>query len=591
MNPFEPALILLLTVSGACLALAILVLKRARVAEDALAASRERLSVLFHHSPIAVLVFDRELTVTECNERMREMLRAARDDLVGRPLASCNSGSLMRACEGALRGESARYDGPFQVGKGEEFWLQGKVSPLHSKGGIGSGILAAWDATGVKRAEALIDRLAFHDALTGLPNRTLFRDRLRQALDEAERSQTLLAVGILDLDRFATLTDAMGHSVADRLLQEVTRRMSAVMRRSDMLARVGGHELGFILTNLRGRREAMAIAEEILAAVRVPHEMDGRALPVPGSLGMALYPVDAPDAYALIDNAERALQRARELGGDQQQFFDVCMNLEAAERLLIEQGLRVALDENQFEIFFEPQVALEDGTFAGVEALVRWRHPDRGLLSPADFILVAEEAGLIGRVDLWVLRKACGLVASCNVQGANLRLAVNLSPKDLRNPDLVPAIREVLDETGLAASCLEIELTETAVITDLEMSRRTLEKVRALGVGVVLDDFGTGYASLTHLHGLPIDRVKIDRSFVMRCEADEDAATIVRALVGLAHSLGLGVVAEGVETSGQLEYLVGLGCDEAQGYFFAPAAPAPACPAMAGWSGAILTPH
>ncbi len=556
-----------------------------------LAESEDRLRLLFDQSPVAVLVFNEELAATECNDRMAEVAGMTREELIGAKLPSAGAPRLDQFCRGALRGETASYDGPVEVPGGKDLWLQGKVSPLRSRDGSAGGMFVAWDVTGAKRAEALADRLAFYDPLTGLPNRSLFRDRLRQSLGDAERGQGCVALAVLHFDRFETLKEASGHRVADRLLQEQAARLERIIRRGDTLARVAGDELGFIMPHIAGSLGALAIGEKLLASVRAPCEVEGRTYSITASLGIAVFPDDAEDGHALIENAERALRRAREDGGDRQQFYDVSMNFEAAERLEIEQGLRTALDEGHLEVYYEPQLSLRDGQIRGVEALVRWNHPERGVVPPLEFIPVAEQAGLIGRVDAWVLKTACRLVASNNRRsGGNLRVAVNLSPQDLRGAALVDTIRIALAESGLAADLLEIELTETAVITDLEASRQILTDVRALGVRVVLDDFGTGYASLTHLHGLPVDRVKIDRSFVMRCEEDEDAASIVAALVGLAHSLHLEVVAEGIETVGQAAFLSNLGCDEGQGYLYARAAPADACPALACWTEPILAP-
>ncbi len=558
---------------------------------QALKGSEERLRVLFEQSPVAIMVFDARLIVTECNERLAQLVGLSSEVLVGSQLTTDSVSSLLALGEAALRGQPSSFDGPFTSPAGDELWLQCEVSPLRgADGAVTGGICVAWDLTGAKRAEELIERLAFHDSLTELPNRTLFRDRLRQAIGATERSGRQVALGLLNLDRFKNVNDTLGHNAADQLLRDLAGRLGAVMRRADTLARVGGDEFAFILPNVSGASGAVAIGEKILAAVREPWQIGEHTFSATGSLGVAVYPGDAGDAEGLLENAERAVRRAKEAGGDRQEFYDLTMNLQAAERLKIEHDLRVALHEDQLVIFYQPQVDLASGAIVGVEALLRWQHPERGLVPPLEFIPIAEETGLIGPIGEWVLSSACEEVASWRqAPGPDLRLAVNVSPRQLHSPTLVAAVKAALLASGLPAQRLEIELTETAAISELEATCLVLGELRALGVGVALDDFGTGYASLSHLHQLPIDRVKIDRSFVSRVEEDEHAASIVTALVGLAHNLHLGTVAEGIETAGQLAFLQKLGCEQAQGYLFARPTPASECAALLGKGAAVAS--
>ncbi len=550
----------------------------------ALKGSEERLRVLFEQSPVAIMVFDARLVITECNERLAQLVGLSSEVLVGSQLTIDSVSSLLALGEAALRGQPSSFDGPFATPAGDELWLQCEVSPLRDvEGAVTGGICVAWDLTGAKRAEELIERLAFHDSLTELPNRTLFRDRLRQAIGASERSGRQVALGLLNLDRFKNVNDTIGHNAADQLLRDLAGRLGAVMRPADTLARVGGDEFAFIVPNVSGANGAVAISEKILAVVREPWQIGGHTFSVTGGLGIAVYPGDASDAESLLENAERAVRRAKGAGGDRPAFYDLTMNLQAAERLKIEHELRVALHEDQLVVFYQPQVDLASGAIVGVEALVRWQHPERGLVPPLEFIPIAEETGLIGPIGEWVLASACEEVASWRqAPGSDLRLAVNVSPRQLHSPTLVAAVKSALLASGLPAERLEVELTESAAISDLETTCRVLGELRALGVEVALDDFGTGYASLSHLHQLPIDRVKIDRSFVSRVEDDEHAASIVTAMVGLAHNLHLGTVAEGIETAGQLAFLQKLGCEQAQGYLFARPAPASECAALLG---------
>lgn len=548
--------------------------RKHKAALRSLRCTQERLRILFDQSPAGVLVFDGELMVTECNERLTEILGVRREELVGAPLAAVRSAGLIESCRAGLCGEVSRYEGSFRVHGGQEIWLQCVVSPQRGAHDVTGGVCVALDVTAAKQAEALIERLAFYDALTGLPNRSTFRDRLRVALDEAEASGDLLAVALLDIDRFKTVNEALGQGEADRLLQRLVERLERMIPEGCTLARVGGDDLALMMPRAAGARQAMRTCEAMLAAVRTPWDVGESTFSVTASLGLALYPNDGREALTLLKNAERAQRRARDAGGDRAQFYDMSMDLEAAERLAIEHDLRVAMSEDQLIVYYEPQVSLEDGRVRGVEALVRWEHPARGMLTPAEFVPVAEESGLVGKIGEWVLRTACReLVAQDAVTGGDLRLSVNLSPRDLQSSGLVQSIGDVLHETGLAPGRLQIELTETAVISDLMSGVSVLQDLRGLGIGVVLDDFGTGYASLSHLRTLPINGVKLDRSFVSRCRSDPDAASIVAAMVGLAHSLQLGVVAEGVETAEQVAFLKGLGCGEAQGYLFGKPAP------------------
>ena len=549
-------------------------------ATQALRDSEQRLRILFEQSPVAVLVFDCALTMTECNSRLAEILGVEREVLVGRSLTTAHVSGLVGLCEAAVRGEHSSYDGPITIREGVEPWLRCEVSPLRSDAGAAGGILVAWDLSSSKRAEALIEHLAFHDSLTELPNRSLLLDRLQQAVNDAERGGRRVVVGLLDLDRYKNVNDAVGRAAADELLQGLAKRLGSVVRRGDTLARVGGDQFAFVMAD-EGAMNALLIGERILAAVREQWHLAGRTFSVTGSLGLAVCPNDGDDAEGLLESAERALGRAKDGGGDREEFFDLSMNLRAAERLEMEHALREAIEEDQLVVFYQPQVDLRSGRISGVEALVRWQHPERGLVPPLEFIPIAEETGLVTRIDEWVLRRACHHVAShCTAEGNGMLLAVNVSPRHLHSPMLVATVKAALEESGLPPERLEIELTETAVISDIEASSRILDELRALGVSVALDDFGTGYASLSHLHRLPIDRVKIDRSFVSRVEEDESAASIVSALVGLAQSLRLGTVAEGVETQAQLAFLQGLGCDDAQGYFLARPAPAELCAAF-----------
>ena len=425
------------------------------------------------------------------------------------------------------------------------------------------------DITERKRRDEQIQCLAYSDALTGLPNRSLYLDRLSQALALAERRREMLAVLFLDLDRFKHVNDSLGHLAGDVLLQSVARRLSAVLRPEDTLARMGGDEFTLLLTDPHGPEDAARVAQRVLDTLADPFTVEGHELFVTGSVGISLYPTDGPDAPSLLRHAEVAMYRAKEQGRNGYQLFTEQMNAAAFERLVLESSLHRGLAHGEFTLFYQPVVS-SDGQIVGAEALVRWRHPDLGLVSPAKFIPLAEETGLIVPLGHWVLETACRQAAAWFRSGHPLGVSVNLSARQLRRPDLVRQVASSLADVGLPAEWLTLELTESALITTGEAAVSVLEGLRALGVSIAVDDFGTGYSSLSYLRHLPVDVLKVDRAFVQDMVASQKDRTVVWAILALAHGLGLKVVAEGVETEAQRECLCGMNCDALQGYLISP---------------------
>jgi diguanylate cyclase (GGDEF)-like protein/PAS domain S-box-containing protein len=546
--------------------------------EEILRASEQGYRTIFEQIPDGVIVFDKDLKTLDCNEQMAVIAGRSREELLGkRPEQTGAPQETIAALEQALRGETATWQAIQAVPEtGRRLYLSGVAAPLRGADGeILTGICVVTDLTERMRAEELVEHLAFSDLLTDLPNRSLLRDRLRQAIADAERTRHEVAVIVFNLDRFKLVNDSLGHSYGDRLLQAVATKLSRVLRKGDTLARTGGDEFTLLMPNVRSVRDALALTEKILALCREAWQIDGQGVHTTVSLGVALYPQDANEAEALFDRAVSAMRRAKDLGGDGRQFYDATMNLQATARLVMEHELRIALDEEQFVVYFQPQVDLRSNEIVGAEALVRWQHPERGLVPPLEFIPLAEETGLIDSMGKWIVRRACRQAVASQAHSARpLRLAVNISARRLHSRELLPAIRAALEATGLPPEQLEVEITETAIMVNEQDSTDTLNALRGLGVTIALDDFGTGFSSLSHLHRLPIDRVKIDRSFVSRIEQDQDAAAIVAAITNLAHALGLRVVAEGVETEAELSFLQHIGCDEAQGYLFARPLPA-----------------
>ncbi len=432
------------------------------------------------------------------------------------------------------------------------------------------------DITERKQAEAKISQLAYHDTLTGLINRFSLQGQLDQALALARREQRALAVIFLDLDRFKAINDSMGHAVGDQLIVEVARRLRASVRESDIVARLGGDEFVVVLTEVDDANAAAHVADKILHAVAQRYRIADRELHSTASLGIAFFPDDGEDGEALMKNADTAMYHAKSLGRNNVQFFTAEMNQAAVKRLMLDHDLRDAVDNRQFELHYQPQLD-NDGCVVGVEALVRWRHPRDGLVSPAVFIPVAEETGLILPLGEWVLDEACRQLRAWRDHGIDgLTMAVNLSAHQLHSPLLLSHVAQALVRHGLAGADLELEVTESVAMHDPDASIRQLRALRDLGVRLSIDDFGTGYSSLSYLKLLPIHTLKLDQSFVRDIETDSNDVAICTATIALAHSLGLAVIAEGVETEAQRQLLAAHRCDFMQGYLFSRPLPAEA---------------
>jgi diguanylate cyclase (GGDEF)-like protein len=426
-----------------------------------------------------------------------------------------------------------------------------------------------------KKAEERLAYLAQYDPLTGLANRALFQDRLQQAVARAERSGGQLALLFVDLDRFKAVNDTFGHDCGDLLLREVAGRMEARVRKSDTVARLGGDEFAIILEDISEAEDAARVAQDMQRRLSEPVLLSGDEVPAAASIGIALWPGSGGDR--LLKDADAAMYRAKRQGGNRQQFYTEEMNVQATARLTLERDLRRALQDEQFVLYYQPQVDLSTGRVIGAEALLRWRHLDRGLVSPGEFIPILEESRLINPVGRWALGAACRQGRSWREAGlAPVRISVNLSARQFGRRDLADDIAGALAEGGMAQEDLELEITESLLMEDPETALATLERLRKElgGVGISIDDFGTGYSSLYRLKELPVQRIKIDRSFVLGVPEDPGDAAITSAVIRLAHDLGLGVVAEGVETAEQRDFLRDRGCDEAQGYLFGRAVPA-----------------
>ncbi|MGH9367935.1 MAG: putative bifunctional diguanylate cyclase/phosphodiesterase, partial [Thermoanaerobaculia bacterium] len=427
------------------------------------------------------------------------------------------------------------------------------------------------DVTDRKRSEARIAERVYHDPLTKLPNRVLLLERLELALAQARRHSRRLAIVYLDLDRFKLVNDTRGHSTGDALLQSLALRLKRRLRQVDTLARVGGDEFVILMPDARPTPEMTAVAEKLLETVSRPFQLGGQTLRITGSLGIASFPEDGESAETLLRNADAAMYRAKELGRNNFQLCTPELTSRAVERLALQSGLRQALDRNEFALHYQPIVSLVTGRIVGLEALVRWEHPEQGLVMPGDFVGAAEESGLIVSLGEWVLRTGCRELKRWHRAGLpELRLAVNFSARQFREDSLVHMVGQALAEVDLEPQHLEVEITESIAMESAEIVVGNIRLLRGMGVGIAIDDFGTGYSSLNYLKRYPVTALKIDRSFVTDLPSSAADAGIVRAIVELAHGTKLNVIAEGVEKKDQFLWLQQYGCDEMQGNWVSP---------------------
>lgn len=426
------------------------------------------------------------------------------------------------------------------------------------------------DVTEIKRAWDHMEHLATHDRLTGLPNRNLFFDRLQHSIEKAARRGEHLAVMFVDLDNFKTINDSFGHQMGDMLLIQVAAQLRACTRRQDTVSRLGGDEFTVIAEDIRESSEDVVAgtAERIIHTLETPFDLGGREALLSASVGIAYYPKDGEDMTTLLRSADTAMYKAKEIGKNNYQFFTEEMNAHTAERHALAADLRRALTGGEFYLVYQPQVDLRSERILGVEALLRWQHPTRGLLLPDAFIPLAETTGLIVPIGEWVLRHVCAQLREWSGQGLNgFRVAVNLSPRQFRQQGLVETIREIVHESGVPASSLEFELTESCVMDDAATAARILQQLKDMGVWLAIDDFGAGYSSLKYLKRFPIDNLKIDSHFIKDLASDSDDQAIVDAIITMGHSMRLAVIAEGVETQQQMEFLQSKGCDSVQGHY------------------------
>lgn len=540
-----------------------------------LAATRARHDLMLESIADAVIATDTHGRIRFVNAAAEGLAGLPRARLLGRRLADALRLDAPGEAKSRLAVRLAAGNGRLALiarPDGIERTVRLVERPL--EGERGGRLFVLTDVSESARLARELDRLAGHDPLTGLLNRRLLLERLERAVARARRTGGTLGLLFIDLDRFKTVNDALGHGAGDGLLAEIARRLRARIRTTDTAARLGGDEFVVLLEPLRSATDAGRVAREIVAAIAHPIALDGRELVVSASVGIATFPADAEGPVELLSRADAAMYRAKSEGGGQLAFWGPAMHKAALERLELDRDLRRALRRGELVLHYQPTVELDSGRIVGAEALLRWHHPSRGLLPPGRFVGLAEETGLIVPIGGWILDTACVQAMAWAGAGGPASVAVNVSPRQFRRADLVTTVRNALARSGLLPDRLVLELTESSLLEDVDAAAATLAALKAIGVRIALDDFGTGYASLAYLNRLPLDLVKIDRSFVQRIGHSFRDEAIVRAIHGLAHTLGLEVVAEGVEEPAQLAFLRSCGCRHAQGFLFGRPAPA-----------------
>jgi diguanylate cyclase (GGDEF)-like protein/PAS domain S-box-containing protein len=541
-------------------------------------ATDERLRLaasVFDNTAEGVIVCDKQGNVLDTNPAFSEILGYEREDVLGKNPKMWQSGrhdeaffqAMWQSIEesGQWRGEiwNRRKDGSVFPE-----WLN--ISSVYDVDGELTHYIAVFtDISQIKQSQEKLDHLAHHDPLTGLPNRLLLNARLEQAIHRANRKKSQLVVIFLDLDRFKHVNDSLGHMVGDKLLLEAAERLNCAVREDDTVARIGGDEFVLLLEDTHSTHDVTIIAEKIIKSFKRPFELNDNQVSVTASLGICLYPDDGEDSHTLLRNADAAMYQAKEEGRDDYHFYTQELTKNVFERVLLENNLRQAINNNEFYLTYQPQVDLSTQKVIGLEALIRWQHPQLGVISPAKFIPVAEDAGLIHPIGSWVLLTACQQAVKWLEDGLDFgRIAINIAGPQIQRGELAKEVQEVMDKTGLAAKYIELEVTETFIMQRADYAIAELHELRNMGITLAIDDFGTGYSSLSYLKALPIHKLKIDQGFVRDIPDDTDDMAIAQAVIALGHSLGLTVIAEGIETKEQAEFLFSSGCEEGQGYLY-----------------------
>jgi diguanylate cyclase (GGDEF)-like protein/PAS domain S-box-containing protein len=569
--------------------------ERARLRE--IARLHEFTQSMIENAPFSIIATDPAGTVTAMNPAAEALTHYRKQELIGQhsvvmlhDAAEMSARAVqlskdlqepVQAGFGSLiarprHGQTDEHEWTYIRKDGSRIWVNLAMTALKTTGDKIAGYVGiAFDITERKKLTEYVNHLAHHDQLTGLPNRVLLEDRMRQAIQRAKRNHHKVALLMVDVDYFKRINDSLGHTAGDALLDMIAKKLCSAVRQTDTVARMGGDEFVIIMPEFRDEKDAERCAENIIQKVSTPAMIGNREVNVTVSVGLCIFPDCAPDADALLKNADAALYEAKESGRNSFHVFNEGMVVATADKIEFEHDLRHAMVNGELSLEYQPQVSCVTGDVIGVEALLRWTHPRRGNISPSQFIPLAEATGMILPIGEWTIRMACHEGKELHDRlGRELMIAVNLSPRQFRQKNLVTQVAAALRESGLPPHCLEFEITEQTLMSSSSATNETLMQLRKLGVKIAIDDFGTGFSSFSYLLQYEVDRLKIDRSFVHRLADDPNAAAIVRAIISMAHGLNLKVVAEGVETNGQLDFLLTRNCDEAQGFYFAEAVPA-----------------
>ena len=554
-----------------------------RGAADLVALENEVANATLDSIGEAVLRTDKRGNITYLNRVAEELIGWSRDEAIGHPTADVlqlidnasgapvdNAVATVMQHDRSANATICMIHCTLVRRDGIRFGIENRVTSVGDKAGnvIGA-VMCIRDVSMARAASLEISRVAQHDVLTNLPNRTLFNDRIAQAISLAERQRKQLAVLFVDLDQFKRINDSLGHGVGDNLLRSVAARLTACVRRSDTVCRLGGDEFVILLSQVEHAEDAAISARKILRAVAAPHIIDNRSLDISVSIGGCTYPADGLDAATLMSHADAAMYEAKLHGRNGYQFFRSDMHKRVAKRLQLEGDLRSALGRNEFVLYYQPKINLHTGQITGMEALIRWLHPKEGLLLPSVFIPIAEECGLIVPIGQWVLLEACRQSREWSDSGlGTVPVAVNVSAAEFRAKDFVSRVRAVLISSGIEPHNLQLELTESVLMEDADSTVTTLRALKVMGVQMAIDDFGTGFSSFTYLQRFHVDTLKVDRSFVREITGDPKAINLVSAMINIGKSLNQRVIAEGVENCAQLNFLQHHGCDEGQGFYF-----------------------
>jgi diguanylate cyclase (GGDEF)-like protein/PAS domain S-box-containing protein len=538
--------------------------------------SEERFRLSFCHAAVGMAHLSADGHLLRVNVKLQQVLGYSDEELLRMTLKDLTHAEDIATDQElqrrVLNGEIKDYvrEKRYIHKDGHYVWVNVTISSMFSGRGNFRFIAMIEDITQRKAVEREIRHLASHDALTDLPNRTLLQDRLAQAIIHAQRARKYVAVLFVDLDRFKNINDSLGHDVGDQVIREAAKRLSMALRTGDTVARHGGDEFVVVLSDITRQSDVVVVVQKIIEAISEPMMLQGHELYLSSSVGISMYPRDGRNSVTLMKNADTAMYQAKKTGAGGYKFYVDDMNKRTLDLLKMESALRHALEREEFRLCYQPQVDIDSGRIVGFEALLRWQPPDKPLISPADFIPIAEETGLIVSIGEWVLETACRQIKVWADEGLghNLRVSVNLSARQFRQQNLVEVIRHILQKTGCHPRYLELEITESVVMDKPEMAADILRQLSTMGVRLAIDDFGTGYSSLAYLKRFPIHTLKIDRSFIGDITVDSDDAEIVKAVIALAHAMNRQIVAEGVETDGQLAFLRQYGCDQAQGYYF-----------------------